>query len=114
MHRAAEMHGDIIPISELLGDASITRRVIFFEIVERRVGKHHTATEGIVGAVALIHSDIGLRPLFPEQDRRIEPSGPTTDDRDFHDGPPAQLRDRNYFKPKIISLTSPRCGHSFD
>ena len=91
MHRAAEMHGDIVPIGEFLGDAAIARRIVFFEIVQRRVGKHHAEAEGIVGAVALIDRDIGLRPLFLEQDRRIEPSRSTADDRDLHDGPPAQL-----------------------
>src|SRR4051794_36636151 len=84
MLRATEVHGDVIPISELLGDAAIARRIVFFEIVERRIGEYHAEAEGIIGAIALINSDLGLRPLFPEQDRRIEPGGPTTDNRDLH------------------------------
>ena len=64
VHRAAEMHGDVVPISEFLGDAAIARRIVFLEIVQRGVGKHHAEAEGVVGAVALIDRDLGLRPLL--------------------------------------------------
>ena len=84
MHRAAEMHGDIVPIGEFLGDAAIARQIVFLEIVERGVGEHHAETEGVVGAVALVDRDLGLRPLFLQQDRSIETRRSATDDRDFH------------------------------
>ena len=84
MHRAPKMHGDIIPIGELLGDAAIARRIVFLEIVEGRVGKHHAETEGVVGTVALIDRDLGLRALLLEQDRGIETGRSATDDRDLH------------------------------
>src|ERR1700740_1432644 len=41
MHRTAEVDGDIIPIREFLRDATITRRVVFFEIVQRGVGENN-------------------------------------------------------------------------
>ena len=72
MHRAAEVHGDIVPIGEFLGDAAIARRIVFLEIVQGGVGEHHAEAEGVVGAVALIDRDLGLRPLLLQQDRRIE------------------------------------------
>ena len=72
VHRAAEVHGDIVPIGEFLGDAAIARGVVFLEIVERGVGEHHAEAEGVVGAVALVDRDLGLRPLLLQQDRRIE------------------------------------------
>ena len=84
MHRAAEMHGDIVPIGKFLGDAAIAWGIVFLEIVERRIGEHHAEAERIVGAVALIHRDLGLRPLLLQQDRRIKPGRSTTDDRDLH------------------------------
>ena len=93
VHRAAEVHGDIVPIGEFLGDAAIARRIVFFEIVERGVGKHHAEAEGVVGAVALIDRDLGLRPLLFEQDRGIETGRSSADDRDLHGKPPALLSD---------------------
>ena len=85
VHRAAEVHGDIVPIGEFLGDAAIARGIVFFEIVQGGVGKHHAEAEGVVGAVALIDRDLGLRPLLLQQDRRIETRRSTTDDRDLHE-----------------------------
>ena len=84
MHRAAEMHGDIVPIGEFLGDAAVARRIVFFEIVERRVGEHHAEAKGVVGAVALIDRDLGLRPLLLQKDRGIETGRSAADDRDLH------------------------------
>ena len=66
MHRAAKMHGDIIPIGELLGDAAVARKVVLFEIVERGVREHHAEAERVVGAVALIDGDIGAWALLLE------------------------------------------------
>src|SRR5438309_5609120 len=100
MHRAAEMHGDIIPIGELLRDAAIARRIVFFEIVERRVGKHHAEAERVVGAVALIDRDLGLRPLLPKQDRGVKTGRSATDDRDLHKGLQRQLSRH----PNILNL----------
>src|SRR3954454_18525230 len=85
VHRAAEMHGDIIPVGKFLGDTAITRRVVFFEIIERSVGKHHTESKGVVGTVALVDRDLGVRPLLSKQDRRIKTGRSTTDDRDLHE-----------------------------
>src|SRR6185312_2224549 len=101
VHRAAEMHGDVVPIGEFLGNAAIARRIILLEIVERGVRKHHAKAESIIGPVAFIERDLGLRPLLLQQDRSIETSRATTDDRDFHE----RLRSGHYtkyFKPKIF------------
>ncbi len=95
VHRAAEMHGNIIPIGKFLGDAAIALRIVFLEIVERGIGEHHAEAESVVGAVALVHGDLGFRTLLLEQDRRIKPGRSTTDDRDLHGKPPAQ---RDHFK----------------
>ena len=84
VHRAAKVNGDIVPVGELLGDAAIARGIVFFEIVESGVGEHHAEAEGVVGAVALIDRDLGLRPLLLEQDRRIETGRSATDNRDLH------------------------------
>ena len=84
MHGAAEMHGDVVPISEFLGDAAIARRIVFLEIVQGGVGKHHAEAEGVVGAVALVDRDVGLRPLLLQQDRGIKAGRSAADDRDLH------------------------------
>src|SRR6185312_1180304 len=81
--------------------AAIARRIILLEIVERGVGKHDAKAESIIGPVAFIERDLGLRPLLLQQDRSIETGRPTTDDRDFHE----RLRSGHYtkyFKPKIF------------
>jgi hypothetical protein len=85
VHRAAEVHRDIVPIGELLGDAAIARGIVFLEIVEGGVGKHHTETESVVGAVALVDRDLGLRPLLFQQDRGIETGRSSADDRNLHE-----------------------------
>src|SRR5437868_2311192 len=95
------MHGDIIPIGKLLGDTAIARGIVFFEIVERRIGKHYAEAERIVGAIALIDGDLGRRPLLPKQDRGVETRRSAADDHDLHEG----LRRKaigpfRYFKPK--------------
>src|ERR1700722_14267866 len=86
MHGATEMHGDIVPIGELLRNSTIARRIVFLEIVEGRVGEDDPKAERIVGAVALIDGDFGIGPLLAKQDRSIEPSRSATDDRDLHKG----------------------------
>ncbi len=101
---AAEMHGDIVPIGEFLGDAAVARRIVFLEIVQRRVREHHPEAERVVGAVALIDRDLGLGPLFLQEDRGVETGRSAADNRDLHLPPPKQAvgQVRNYFKPKII------------
>ncbi len=84
MHRAAEMHGDVVPVGEFLGDAAVARKIVLLEIVQRGIGKHHAEAERVVGAVALIHGDLGARALLLEQDRCVETRRSATDDRDFH------------------------------
>src|SRR5262249_40624437 len=111
MHGAAEVHGDIVPIREFLGDAAIAWRIVCLEIVERRVGEHHAETESVIGAVALIDRDVGVGPLLPEQDRGIEAGRSTTDDRDLHEGLLARAEEdrsmRIILNIKYL-LTSPR------
>ena len=104
VHGAAEMHGDVVPIGEFLGDAAVARRIVFLEIVERRVREHHAEAEGVVGAVALIDRDLGLGPLFFQEDRGVETGRSAADNRDLHLPPPKQAVGlvRNYFKPKTI------------
>ena len=84
MDGAAEMHGDVVPVGEFLGDAAIARRIVFFEIVERRIREHHAEAERVVGAVALIDRDLGLRPLLLQQDRGVETGRSATDYRHLH------------------------------
>ena len=104
VHGAAEMHGDVVPIGEFLGDAAVARRIVFLEIVERGVREHHAEAEGVVGAVALIDRDLGLGPLLLQEDRGIETGRSAADNRDLHLPPPKQAVGlvRNYFKPKTI------------
>ena len=110
MHRAAEMHRDIIPIGEFLGNAAIARRIVLFEIVQRGVGKYHAEAEGVVGAVALIDRDLGLRPLLPEQDRGVQTGRPAADDRDLHESLRPVPTFANYFKPKAFFRQARHCG----
>src|SRR5580698_6674591 len=84
MDGAAEMHGDVVPIGEFLGDAAVARRIVLFEIVERRVGEYDAETKRVVGAIALIDRNLGLRPLLPEQDRRVKAGRAAANDRDLH------------------------------
>src|SRR4030095_236381 len=79
MHGAAEMHGDVVPIGEFLGDAAVALWIVFLEIVQRGVGEHDAEAEGVVGAVALIDRDRGLRPLLFQEDRGIENGRPAAD-----------------------------------
>ncbi len=103
VHAAAEVHGDIVPIGEFLGDAAVARGVVLFEIIQRRIRKHHAEAKGVVGAVALIDRDLGLRPLLFQQDRGVETRRSTPDDRDLHGKPPAPRNHfADYFKPKAI------------
>jgi hypothetical protein len=97
MHRAAEVHGNIVPIGEFLGDPAVARRIVFLEIVERCIREHDAETEGVVGAVAFVNRDVGLRPLLFEQDRRIKTGRSTADDRDPHGNLVRRFR-----KPGII------------
>ena len=85
MHRSLEVNGDVVPVGEFFGDAPVARRIVLFEIIQRRVGEHHAETEGVIGAVALIHRDLSLRALLLEKDRRIQAGGSATDDRDLHE-----------------------------
>jgi len=41
MHRSLEVNGNVVPIGKLFGDAPIARRIVLFEIVQRRIGKNH-------------------------------------------------------------------------
>lgn len=106
MDRSAEVHGDVIPVGEFLGDAAIARKVVLLEIIECGVREHHAKAEGVVGAVALVDRDLGVRPLLLQQDCSVETRRSATDDRDFHGSLANSIR-RNYFKPKIISRKSP-------
>ena len=40
-----EMDRDIVPVGEFLGDAPIARKIVFLEIVERRIGEHDPEPE---------------------------------------------------------------------
>src|SRR5690349_11667293 len=94
------MHGDIVPVGEFLGDAAVARRIVLLEIVEGGVGKNDAETEGVVGAIALIDRDDGLRTLLLQQDRGVKAGRSAADDRNLHE----RLRNRQlsrYFKPKI-------------
>src|SRR5436305_15051238 len=84
MHRAAEMHGDLVPVGEFLGNAAVARKIVLLEIVQRGIRKHHAEAERVVGAVALIDRDLGARSLLLEQDRCVKTRRSATDDRDFH------------------------------
>ena len=104
MDGAAEVHGDVVPIGEFLGDAAVARRIVLLEIVERGIREHHAEAEGVVGAVALIYRDLGLRPLLFQEDRGIETGRSAADYRHLHQRLRSRLwgQVRNYFKPKAI------------
>src|SRR5262249_39934101 len=85
-------------------------------IVEGGVGEHHAEAKRVVGAVALVDRNLGLRPLLFEQDRGVETGRAATDDRDLHEGlrkssclPDPIPFSRIYFKIKTIRLASPPC-----
>src|SRR3954451_14793166 len=106
MHCAAEVHGDIIPIGELLGDAPIARGIVFLEIVQRRVRKHHAEAERIVGPVSLVDRDFRLRPLLLQQDRGIKTGGTSADNCDLHkslraSGPISIILNVKHFRSKF-------------
>src|ERR1700759_1232078 len=84
VHRAAKMDGYVVPIGEFLGDTPIAGRVVFLKIVQRRIGKHNAEAERVVGGVALIARNLGLRPLLAQKNRRVQTSRSTTDNRDLH------------------------------
>src|SRR5271155_2734841 len=67
MHGTAEMHGDIVPIGKLLRNATIARGIVFFEIVEGSVGEDDPKAERVIGAVAFVDGDFGVRPLLAKQ-----------------------------------------------
>jgi len=81
---AAEVHGNVVPIGEFLGDTAVARRIVFLEIVQRGVREHHAEAEGVVGTVALIDRDFGLGPLFLQEDRGVETGRSAADNRDLH------------------------------
>lgn len=84
VHRAAEMHGDVVPVGEFLSDAAIARKIMLLEIVERGIREHHPEAKGVAGAIALIYGDVGARALLLEEDCSVETRRSATDDRDFH------------------------------
>ena len=84
VHGAAEVNGDVVPVGELLGDAAIARSIVFFEVVEGRIGEHDAEAEGVVGTIALMDRNLGPRPLLLEQDRGIQTGRSATDDRNLH------------------------------
>src|SRR6478609_2069221 len=103
MHGAAEVHGNVVPVGEFLGDTAIARRIVFLEIVERRIGEDHAEAEGVVGAVALMDRDLGLRPLLFQEDRGIETGRSAADYRHLHQ----RLRNRLSDKSEItLSLNN--------
>src|SRR4029077_7336960 len=92
---AAEVDGDVVPVGEFLGDAAVARRIVFFEIVERRIREHHAEAERVVGSVALIPRDLGLRPLLFQEDRGIETGRSAADYRHLHQRLRSRLSDKS-------------------
>jgi hypothetical protein len=58
---ALAMDLDVVPIGEGGGELGVALLVVGLEGVERLVGEHHAEAEGVVGAVALVDVDLGLR-----------------------------------------------------
>ena len=55
----ATMHErDIVPIGKKLLDGFGADRIIVLQVRQRLVGKHHTPSERVVGAIALNHGDV--------------------------------------------------------
>ena len=101
VHAVLEVDRDVVPIGEVANDVLIALRIVFCEIVEGFVGKHHAEAEGVVGTIALEHGDLRVRTLLLEQDREVEARRPAADDRDLH----ATLRHGfNHMAPIILSL----------
>jgi hypothetical protein len=75
---------DVTPPFEVTRDFRVTHRVGNLEVAERRVRKHHTETERIVGAVALHYGDVVAGTGKLHQDAEVEPRRPATDARNLH------------------------------
>jgi hypothetical protein len=75
-HRlAAIVHGDVVPIDEVLADLRGAGGVVLFEIGQRVVGEHDTPAEGVMRLVALDHPHVrgGIAPF--QRDREIKAAG---------------------------------------
>ena len=84
MDRAAEMHLDVVPVCEAVGDGPVARRIGVAEGVERLVAEHHAEAEGVVRAVALHHRDTRFWQVALGQDGEVEAGGAAADHRDPH------------------------------
>ena len=64
---------DVVPIGEVAADFLGRDGIIGLEIVQRLVREHDAPAEGVIGAVALKHGDIGLGLAQLERDREVQP-----------------------------------------
>ena len=60
-HRAAVMHGDVVPVDEGIADRSGTLDIVSVKVRQRVLGQHDAPAEGIVGLVALDDDDLVRR-----------------------------------------------------
>ena len=84
VHGAAEMHLDIVPIGEAVGDGAVARGIGVAEGVQGLVAEHHPETEGIVSAIALHNRDARFWHVALGQDGEVEAGGSAADHRDPH------------------------------
>jgi hypothetical protein len=84
-HTGAAVEGlDVGPGREALLDGREALRVRLLEAAQRLVGEDHAPAEGVVGAVALVDRDLGLRERLAHQDAEIEPGRAPADRGDLH------------------------------
>jgi hypothetical protein len=82
--RAALVGLDVRPVGEVLLDRGVALRVRDLKAAERLVREDDAPAEGVVRAVALVDGDLGVREALLEQEREVQPSGPSADARDLH------------------------------
>jgi len=78
MHRSLEVNGNVVPIGKLFGDAPIARRIVLFEIVQRRIGKNTPKPKVSSARLRSYTVDLRVRALLPQKDRRIQAGGSAT------------------------------------
>src|SRR3954471_14337095 len=83
-HLAAVVDVDLGPAREAPGDLVVGLAVGGLERGQRLVGEHDAEAERVVGRVALVDRHLVRRVELLEQDRQVEPGGPTADDRGPH------------------------------
>ncbi len=107
-HRAAVMHGDVVPIDEGVADRRRADRIVGVEIAERVLRQHHAPAEGVVRPVALEHHDLVRGIAQFQRNREIKPARAAPQNCRTHRPAPSWCQadsmpqPRRYYKHKIF------------